>query len=104
MEVNYNKPELTVTTNESFCGRIDTSSCTAFNYERNMNAEIAWFVSIGKLHKLVKIWEAYEDLQRQNGPQNTTKNKKLKIRTFKLSFLIPAKSLWPQLRKTLGHM
>lgn len=38
-----------------------------------MNTEIAWFVSISKLHRLVKIWEAYEDLQRQHGPQNITK-------------------------------
>lgn len=56
MEVNDNKPEQTVTNNEPFCGRINTSSYTAFDYEWNMNTEIEWFVSISKLQRLVKIW------------------------------------------------
>lgn len=58
--------------------------------------EITSFVSVSKLHRLVKIWESYEDLQRQNGPQNITQKKKkkggkLKIRSLNLLFLIPVK-------------
>lgn len=28
-------------------------------YEQNTNIEIAWVVTISKLHRLLKIWQAY---------------------------------------------